>query len=535
MAKARRSGGSKEVVLRLLLVGAVVLGTLATSFAQDVGQFRIEILGPIDVADFPKVRVAFRVVDATGKLVEKLPAEDIVILEDGAEVHRIPARELRAVPSRVMLTIDTSGSMERQGKMAEAKAAAAKFVTGLNPNTSCGLVLFHHETHLRLSPRLEREALLGAITRSKPLGGTAYLDAALESMEQFGEEGREERRAIVLMTDGRDVNSKANFDQVVSAARQAHTPIYTVGLGEPGRNQPVRSVLVLDRSGSMAGQKMRSLHLAAARFVTLMPAEMADTTIVAFNDRIQPALPFGVDKENLIRTIQDLHATGATRLFDAIYEGLETLHAGRGTARPDTRSVIIALTDGKDGEAGIASVRRVDEVAARAKQLGVRIFMLGLGPDYDIDEPPMRLLADATGGRYLHIRDAARLTEVFEELSISLHDDGIDELSLRRLAAQTGGEYHHVRAADQLSRIFVEVAQKVENTLSATFTSRRARADGTSRGIEVRLGQLATTADSYTVHGLIVPASDRGLYLAGLVVLLTLLAVPGWFRRKSAA
>ena len=41
----------------------------------------------------------------------------------------------------------------------------------------------------------------------------------------------------------------------------------------------------------------------------------------------------------------------------------------------------------------------------------------------------MRRLADETGGKYFHASNQQELFEVFEKLSIELHDDGIDEAS----------------------------------------------------------------------------------------------------------
>jgi hypothetical protein len=46
-------------------------------------------------------------------------------------------------------------------------------------------------------------------------------------------------------------------------------------------------------------------------------------------------------------------------------------------------------------------------------------FMLGLGRRHEIDEEVMRHIAEKTGGEYYHIEDADKLTEVFENLSIS--------------------------------------------------------------------------------------------------------------------
>ena len=313
---------------------------------------------------------------------------------------------------------------------------------------------------------------------------------------------------MLLMTDGRDVNSKRNVDDVIQEAKRRNVRIYTLGLGEPGLNFPVRTVLVLDRSGSMSDRgKMDALKQAARRFIHLMPAESADTTIIAFSHIIPMASDFTRKKDRLLKQIDDLFPLGGTTLFDAIYEGVETLNAGHDVEGRKPRRSLVVLSDGKDEN----SRRSAREVIRRAQKDEIRVHIMGLGLTEDIDEPTMKEITRETGGLYFPVPDAGRLTDVFEELSITLHDDGVDEASLRRLADQTGGEYYHVRDADKLSSVFERVASHLENTYSVTFASRRARYDGTARQIEIRFGDLAGATEAYTTHGLITPMGSPRL------------------------
>jgi hypothetical protein len=181
----------------------------------------------------------------------------------------------------------------------------------------------------------------------------------------------------------------------------------------------------------------------------------------------------------------------------------------------------------------------VEDVVERANKYEIPIYTFGLGSGSELDEPALRRMAERSGGRYFHIEDAEKLTEVFEELSITLHDEGIDETSLQKLAKDTGGEYFHVRDAEKLRVMFEQVATKLDNTYTVTFKSRRATHDGTARGVEIRLGAqgaaLAVATQSYTTHGLIVPQSNPVVYVAGLAVLLLLLGVPALLRRREVA
>ena len=186
------------------------------------------------------------------------------------------------------------------------------------------------------------------------------------------------------------------------------------------------------------------------------------------------------------------------------------------------RQAIILLTDGLDNR----SRRHPREIAERARLDDVRLFTLGLGSGREIDTNILQALAEASNGKFYQIESPEKLTEVFEELSIDLHDDGIDEQALQKLAASTGGLYHHVREIDKLQAAFDQLAATVENTHSIKFTSRRARHDGTARGIEIRLGSLSTLQAGYATHGLLTPQSHSGMYLLGLAGLVGLLLIP---------
>ncbi|HMP59670.1 MAG TPA: VWA domain-containing protein [Gemmatales bacterium] len=496
---------------------------------------RIEWLEAVDARDFPMVTVRFRLLDAEGKPPATPPPVDLVIYEDGQEVHRIQPQAVQPGPVAAMLVLDTSGSMSRQNKLAEGQAAARRFFAALDPTTPSGLVLFHHEIYLRLPPRLERRELSEHVAGAVAAGGTAYLDATVAALDLLPAPKPGERRAVVLLTDGRDVNSRPSLAEVVEQARARQAAVYTVGLGEPGRHDYIRTALVLDRSGSMSdGGKMTGLKRAARRFIDLLPSEAADVTLIAFNDEIhfllEPA-QFTSDQQQLTQALDRLKPVGETRLWDAVLQGLRTLDASRASAPRPPRLALVALTDGIDNR---SSSRGPEPVIALARRLSIPIYMLGLGRGRELQEEHLREVAARTGGQYHAITDANRLTEVFESLSIDLHDDGIDETGLRWLADQTGGEYFDVRQADRLGQVFERVAVHLESTYAVTFRSRRDRADGTARGIEIRLGDLAQVDSSYKTYGLMTPASEPRLYLGALATVLVLLALPRlWPRSRS--
>ena len=110
----------------------------------------------------------------------------------------------------------------------------------------------HHRDEAIEVQREHRERLRQLINEATPQGGTAYLDATVEAAKML--KGVPGRRAVIVMTDGMDTNSTATLKDAIAAAQEHELPVYTIGIGQPGRNDPVTTVLVLDRSGSMLGR-----------------------------------------------------------------------------------------------------------------------------------------------------------------------------------------------------------------------------------------------------------------------------------------
>jgi VWFA-related protein len=476
------------------------------------------------------------------QLVDDVPAKDIEVTENGqvvknCQIH-LPTRQEKLT---TVLAIDISGSMAEHGKIDAAKRAALSFLENLDPQTECGLILFDHRLVTQAPPTTDRAEIRRLIDKARPGGGTAYFDATARAVEML--QDSKGRRAVVLMTDGVDLNSKRQPALVMELARKAGVTIYTVGVGEPGQNTPVTSVLVLDHSGSMEEQadthdhtrKIEALKRAAARFVDIMRPG-ARTTLLPFNNIVDSPKPFTSNKETLKSAIRRLHAEGGTSLYDAAYDAVQTLVA----SQLPGKTAVVVLTDGVDEEPG--SNHTVDEVIEAAKQARIPLHMLGFGRDGDLDEKVMRRMALATGGTYHRARNEQTLFDIFENLSIQLHDEGIDEASLRALAEGTGGRYFPAHDVSQLRSIYEQLAGDLRTSYLVTFPSLNQDEDGTSRVIGIAVVRDGVRfsdvlRDDYNVHGVIVPDMDPPVYLGLLLMLSGLLVLPTglkWFARRAA-
>ncbi|MCI0643125.1 MAG: VWA domain-containing protein [Gemmataceae bacterium] len=488
----------------------------------------------------------------------------IIIEEDGQRVKEedVP----RPTPSEdlsVVLAMDTSGSMKEHGRMKQAKSAAETFLDRLPSKAECGLILFDHEIRPpTLTPVLDRGPLVAQIRKVEPRGGTAYLDAAAKGVDLLRNTVTGRERALVLMTDGVDINSATTLEQVIQKARQARIRVYTIGIGEPGKLEQVNTTLVLDHSGSMqppaadedVTPKIKALHTAAARFISIVPS-YGRVSLIPFSTAVGTPKEFTNNKATLTEAVLKLSPQGETAIFDATYAAVATLEADAAKGK----RAVIAMTDGIDN----SSRRRVEEVIERAKEAKVPLYMLGFGRPGELDETTMKRMAAETGGRYYHAKNEKALLDIFENLSIQLHDDGIDEKSLTQLAHQTGGRYYPAKNVSDLSLIVESVSKSIlQKSYEVTFPSLRQVRDGTARNITLKLVRrsgelasnqvggsvlfgantgihgeevLATKKAGYQTHGVVVAEMSPIVYLFFLIVIGMLIALPSMMKKSSAS
>lgn len=141
---------------------------------------------------------------------------------------------------------------------------------------------------------------------------------------------------------------------------------------------PLNFSLVLDRSGSMHGEKIMQLRQAVEALVAqLQPDDYL--SIVIFNNRANvliPASPVG-NLGDLRRRLEKLKADGGTNIAPALRIALEEIAKYIG---PDKISRLILLTDGHTVEE-----EACERQATEAGRMGVPIIALGLGSDWKED------------------------------------------------------------------------------------------------------------------------------------------------------
>ncbi len=180
--------------------------------------------------------------------------------------------------------------------------------------------------------------------------------------------------------------------------------------------RPVDLVLVVDTSGSMAGDKINAVRQSLGQFIDLL-GNRDRLQIVTFSTDVNTLTPLSslADKrEELKRRVSALVEQGDTALYDATIAAYEELQAN---ANPDHIRAMVVLSDGED----TISRSTLSEVLTAVGDVGeeggnaIKIFTIAYGSGADTSI--LQQIAEPTGGRQ-YSGDPASINEVYQEIAL---------------------------------------------------------------------------------------------------------------------
>ncbi len=206
------------------------LPTLVLPAARDTGAGYRLVLNQLDVTHYPDVVGYFTVFDPQGEPWPGLTLEHVAAVQEEDQavadfiLQTVPVSE----PLAIALVVDVSGSMQGE-PLAQAQQALLAFLGNLGSEDAVALISFNSQVSRLQNFTTDRQALSDAVNGLRANGDTAFNDAIRFGVEQvagqpFG------RRAVVLLTDGRDTASKGTLDQAIGRAGVLNIPVYVVGL-----------------------------------------------------------------------------------------------------------------------------------------------------------------------------------------------------------------------------------------------------------------------------------------------------------------
>ena len=177
------------------------------------------------------------VFDDKDRLIKDLKKEDFSVFEDKVQ-QEITIFKQEDVPVSLGLVIDNSGSMRT--KRERVNKAATTFVRTCKPQDEIFLINFNDQVYIDQEFTRNKDDLAETLDTIDTRGGTALHDALYLSLEHI-REGKEDKKALLLISDGEDRDSRYKFNSVLEFARESQASIYVIGLfdkeGERSRAQ----------------------------------------------------------------------------------------------------------------------------------------------------------------------------------------------------------------------------------------------------------------------------------------------------------
>jgi Ca-activated chloride channel homolog len=179
--------------------------------------------------DSTLVLIPVTVTDPMNRFVTGLDKDNFRIFEDKRE-QRLLQFSSEDTPLSVGLVFDTSGSMG--SKLLKSREAVSQFFKTANPADEFFLVQFSDTAQMLNTFTRSLEEIQNRLTFTQSKGKTALLDAIYLALHEM-KKARNPRKAVLIISDGGDNNSRYTESEIKNLVREADVQIYSIGIYEP--------------------------------------------------------------------------------------------------------------------------------------------------------------------------------------------------------------------------------------------------------------------------------------------------------------
>lgn len=212
----------------------------------------------------------------------------------------------------------------------------------------------------------------------------------------------------------KQVDLSINLATPVMEAERNHTAFIKISLEGIRQQQqqqriPANIAIVLDRSGSMQGEKL--YHAKQAAIMAIERLNRNDiVSVVSYDSRVRVVVPATKvrDKRAIANAISDIQANGNTALFAGVSKGARELRKFLDLNRVNR---VILLSDGL-ANVGPSSPDQLGELGLSLAKEGISVTTIGLGLGYN--EDLMTQLAGFSDGNHAFVEDASDLASIFQ-------------------------------------------------------------------------------------------------------------------------
>lgn len=172
------------------------------------------------------VTLNLTVTDPYGRYVTGLTKDQFEVYDDKVP-QKIEFFSSEDAPISIGVIFDVSGSMK--GRMDRSYAAMRRFFEVGHDRDEYFLVTFNNGAKLTQDFTTDSKMITNSLFMVEPKGQTALYDAAYIGIEKV-RRGRYSRKAILLISDGQDNNSRYTFKELKQLVKEADVQIYAIGI-----------------------------------------------------------------------------------------------------------------------------------------------------------------------------------------------------------------------------------------------------------------------------------------------------------------
>ena len=211
--------------------------------------------GEIEVVNSDLINLTVTVTDNYGRYVSGLDKKAFKVFDDKEE-QQIAYFSDDDAPVSVGVIFDISGSMSGD-KIRKAREALSHFIQTSHDNDEYFLIAFNSRAQLLLDKTRDGDAVLNKLTFVETKSNTALYDACYLGVEKVVR-GSHPKRALLLISDGQDNDSRYTFSEVRRLLKESDVVLYSIGIlggNDPGSSLGMDGQAILDELSSVSGGK----------------------------------------------------------------------------------------------------------------------------------------------------------------------------------------------------------------------------------------------------------------------------------------
>src|SRR3984893_3530562 len=201
------------------------------------------------------VNLTVTVTDTYGRYVSGLNKNAFAIFDE-KQPQEITFFSDDDAPVSVGVIFDVSGSMSGD-KIRRAREALSRFIQTSHNSDEYFLIAFNSRAQLLLDKTRDGNAVLDKLTFIQTKNNTALYDACYLGVEKV-QRGTHPKRALLLISDGQDNNSRYTFNELRRLLKESDVVLYSVGIlsgSDAGSSLGMEGQGTLDELSNVSGGK----------------------------------------------------------------------------------------------------------------------------------------------------------------------------------------------------------------------------------------------------------------------------------------